>query len=80
MLLGSWYLQASSNSSSGGVLDVLTEASSATTCRNGSHQAYGEQLMSSVLPDVLYMGKMSFNYAQKFIKNRLGVHPSGMKE
>lgn len=25
------------------------------------------------------MGKMSFHYVQKFIKNRLGVHPSGKR-
>ena len=32
------------------------------------------------LPDVLYMGKISFSYVQKCIKNKVGVCPSGRKE
>lgn len=79
-MLRSWYLQAHSNSSSGAVLDVLIEASSAITCRNSFHQSYGQQLPSSILLGMLRMGKMSFNYAQNFIKNRLGIHSSGRNE
>lgn len=78
-LLGSQYLLAPSNSSSGAVLGVLIEASRVITGENSLHRACGQQMPSSLSLGVLCMGKMSFNYVQKFIKNRLGVYPFGKR-
>lgn len=63
-------------SSSGVVLDVLTEASNAETVFI-NHMDRNCQVL---LPDVLCMGKMSFSYVQKCIKNKVGVCPCGRKE
>lgn len=47
-MLRSWYLQETSNSSSGTALDVLTEVSVVISCRNSLHQSCDQQLPSSV--------------------------------